>query len=129
MSRRPQLEPAWLIGLLIAWNRRACSGIGLGYYTINPMLRSGIPTQAQSYEPMGYGGADLEAVGRAIDTLSLIHRIAVMRYLRPWMIPAIDHELEFHAPARSWLKELRLAIGEIEAEMSRKVLYSHRDML
>ena len=129
MSRRPQLEPAWLIGLLIAWNRRACSGIGLGYYTINPMLRSGIPTQAQSYEPTGYGGIDLEDVGHAVDSLCLMHRVAVMRYLRPWMIPAIDAELEFHAPARSWLKDLKLAIAEIEAEMRTKTLYRHHDML
>lgn len=103
MSRAPQLEPAWLIGLLIAWSRRETRDSGLGYYTINPMLRDGIPCQARSYEPTGYGGTELDAIGRAVNQLRLMRKLAVMRYCRPWMAGAIDRELERVFAADTWL--------------------------
>jgi len=117
MSRAPQLEPAWLIGLLLAWSRRETAANGLGFYSVNPMLRDGIPCQARSYEPMGYGGAEVDAAGRAVAELNLMHRIAIMRYLRPWMIPAFDRELEYTASTRYWLATLRGALRILEGEL------------
>lgn len=119
MSREAQLGPAWLIGLLVAWNRRETRDSGLGYYRVNPMLRDGIPTPARSYEPMGYGGAEIDAVGRAVASLRLMRRVAVMRYCRPWMIPAIDAEFESPLSTDAWLYHLRAALTELECEMSR----------
>lgn len=119
MSRQAQLGPAWLIGLLLAWSRRDTRDSGLGYYRVNPMLRDGIPTPARSYEPMGYGGAEIDAVGRAVASLRLMRRVAVMRYCRPWMIPAIDAEFEAPLSTDAWLYHLRAALTELECEMSR----------
>lgn len=111
MSRQAQLEPAWLIGLLMAWSRRETRDSGLGYYRINPMLRDGIPTQARSYEPTGYGGVELEAVGKAVEGLRLMRRLAVLRYCQPWMAPAMDREHKFHTD--TWLYHLRNALAEL----------------
>ena len=118
MSRAPQLEPAWLIGLLMAWTRRETRDSGLGFYKVNPMLRDGIPTQARSYEPTGYGGADLDAVGRAVGELPMMRKMAVMRYCRPWMAPAID--AEFHGANRIpglWLALLKEALSELTGKL------------
>ena len=120
MSRQAQLGPAWLIGLLLAWSRRETRDSGLGYYRINPMLRDGIPTPARSYEPTGYGGAEVEAVGRAVAGLRLMRRVAIMRYCRPWMIPAIDAELGRELSTDAWLYHLRAALEELAAEIDAK---------
>lgn len=119
MSREAQLGPAWLIGLLVAWNRRETRDSGLGYYRVNPMLRDGIPTPARSYEPMGYGGAEIDAVGRAVAELELMRRVAVMRYCRPWMIPAINAEFAEPPSTDKWLKHLREALAELDGKLSR----------
>lgn len=120
MSREAQLGPAWLIGLLVAWNRRETRDSGLGYYRVNPMLRDGIPTPARSYEPMGYGGAEIDAVGRAVAELELMRRVAVMRYCRPWMIPAINAEFDEPPSTDKWLKYLRDALAELDGKLSRE---------
>ena len=52
-----------------------------------------------------------------------------MRYCRPWMIPAIDAELEFKATTREWLSELRLALREIEGEMAEISLARRQNVL
>lgn len=120
MSRPAQLGPAWLIGLLLAWSRRETCASGLGYYRVNPMLRDGIPTPARSYEPMGYGGADIEAIGSAVGALPLMRRVAVMRYCRPWMIPAIDAEMGRTLSTDTWLYHLRAALDELASEIDAK---------
>lgn len=111
MSRPPQLEPAWLIGLLMAWTRRETRDSGLGFYRINPMLRDGIPTQARSYEPTGYGGAELDAVGRAVAELRLMRRLAVLRYCQPWKAPKMDSEHKLSTDV--WLYHLRGGLAEL----------------
>jgi hypothetical protein len=84
------------------------------------MLRDGIPTPARSYEPTGYGGADIEAVGRAVASLRLMRRVAIMRYCRPWMIPAIDAEFEQPLSTDTWLYHLRGALDELAAALDAK---------
>lgn len=119
MSREAQLGPAWLIGLLVAWNRRETRDSGLGYYRVNPMLRDGIPTPARSYEPTGYGGAEIEAVGREVGKLDELHRAAVLRYCRPWMARAIDAEFAGTAAIPGlWLALVRDGLSQIEAGLS-----------
>ena len=120
MSRPPQLEPAWLVGLLLAWSRRETRDNGLGYYRVNPMLRDGIPTPARSYEPTGYGGTEVDAVGRAVASLRIMRRTAVMRYCRPWMIPAIDAEFDRPLDTDTWLYHLRCALDELASELDAK---------
>lgn len=131
MSRPPQLGPAWLIGLLMAWSRRETRDSGLGFYTVSPMLRDGIPTQARSYEPTGYGGAELDSIGVAVKTLRKMHWLAVMRYLRPWRAEAVERALrddgETPPISSEWLKLLREALLVLELEMMRKKTLDRRE--
>jgi hypothetical protein len=120
MARKPQLEPRWLIGLLNQWALRSLHGQSrcLGYYTISPMLRDGIPVQARSYEPTGYGDADFLDAQGAINGLALMRRLAVMRYFKPWAKANIDSE--FKRDNDTWMYHLRQALMELEIELDRK---------
>ena len=121
MSRAPQLEPAWLIGLLMAWSRRTSRDNGLGYPTVCVMLKDAIASPARSYEPTGYGGAEVDAVGVAVAKLRKMRMLAVMRYCKPWMCRAIDDELGREYVALVWLKHLRMALAELTEEMRPKI--------
>ena len=117
MARRPQLEPAWLIGLLNAWARHSHKDHtrGLGWYSASPMLKGGIPVRARSYEPMGYCEADYTAVYEALQGLDLMPRMAVGRYFKPWARSAI--EAEFQRSADQWLVLLRVALQKLEEKL------------
>ena len=117
MSRAPQLEPAWLIGLLMAWSRRTSQDNGLGYPKICVMLKDGIASQVRSYEPTGYGGADVDACGLAVAALRKMRMLAVMRYCKPWMCNAIDAENERTYDTDTWLYHLKGALAELDAEL------------
>lgn len=118
MSRKPTLEPRWLVGLLNAWARRTSRDNGLGYPTLCAMLKDGIPGRVRSYEPTGYGDADLKDIDHAVSQLDVMRRLAVMRYFKPWMARAIDAEVQ--RDTDTWLYHLRLALGELAQALDRK---------
>ncbi len=122
MSKRPELEPRWLIGLLNQWALRMSRDQtrGLGYYTINPMLRDGIPVRARSYEPTGYSDVDFLDVENAVSQLDVMRRLSVMRYFKPWSRLAID--AEFERDNDTWMYHLRIALQTLSAELDRKRL-------
>jgi hypothetical protein len=120
MARKPELEPAWLIGLLVAWGRRERGNTGLGYPTICVMLKDGIRGQRRSYEPTGYGTAEVVAVGEAVNALRLMRKLAVMRYVRPWMCLAIDAEMGRTYDTDTWLYHLKGALVELTETMEPK---------
>jgi hypothetical protein len=118
--REPALEPRWLVGLLNRWAIRSLSEQtkGLGYYGTNPMLRSGIPSPAKSYEPTGYSDVDFLDAERAINDLELMKRLAVMRYFKPWAKANIDAEIE--RDNDTWMYHLRDALVKIEIALARR---------
>lgn len=118
MSRKPTLEPRWLVGLLNAWARRTSREKGLGYPTLCAMLKDGIPGRVRSYEPTGYGDADLKDIDQAVSQLDVMRRLAVMRYFKPWMARAIDAELQ--RDSDTWLYHLKLALAELAQALDRK---------
>ena len=122
MSRKPELEPRWLIGLLNQWAIRSthAGSRGLGYYTTNPMLRDGIPGRVRSYEPTGYSDVDFLDAQRAVDELDIMRRLAVMRYFKPWSRNAIDAEMQ--RDNDTWMYHLKLALAVLAAELDRKRL-------
>lgn len=118
MSRKPTLEPRWLVGLLSAWARRTSRDKGLGYPTLCPMLKDGVPGRVRSYEPTGYGDADLKDIDQAVSQLDVMRRLAVMRYFKPWMARAIDAEVK--RDTDTWLYHLKLALAELAQVLDRK---------
>lgn len=117
MGRKAELEPRWLIGLLNAWALRSMSEQrrGLGWYSICPMLKSGIPGKARSYEPTGYSNADHDATLAAINMLPLQERMAVARYFKPWAKAQI--EAEFRLSDDTWMRRLRAGLVLLEVEL------------
>lgn len=122
MPRKPELEPRWLVGLLHQWAMRELYGStkGLGYYSVNPMLKDGIPTQARSYEPTGYSHGDFRELEHAMKEMAEAPRLkfellAVVRYVKPWKAKDID--AEWPRETRHWLKDLRNGLATIDAKM------------
>ncbi len=113
MSRPPQLDPAWLIGLLMAWSRRTTRDSGLGYPTECIYLKERTGNPQRSYEPTGYSGAEITEVGRAVDQLRLMRKLAVMRYCKPWMVVAINQELGREFDTDTWMYHLRQGLAEL----------------
>lgn len=124
MPRKPELEPRWLVGLLHQWAMRELYGStkGLGYYSVNPMLKDGIPTQARSYEPTGYSHEDFRELEVALKEMMVAEELkyeflAVMRYVKPWKARVIDDE--HPRETRFWLRDLKNGLATIDAKMRR----------
>lgn len=120
MARKPSLEPRWLVGLLNSWAKRSLysDSKGLGYPAICAMLKDGIPGRVRSYEPTGYGDADIKDVERAVNDLDTMRKLAVMRYFKPWMMNAIDQEVR--RDADTWMYHLRQALDILRSDLDRK---------
>jgi hypothetical protein len=117
MAKQIELEPRWLVSLLSSWAKRSLSEQtrAVGWYSICPMLQSGIPGKARSYEPTGYSEGDHKATADAINLLDLEHRMAVARHFKPWAKAAI--EAEFPLSNDTWMRRLRAALVILEGEL------------
>lgn len=82
------------------------------------MLKDGVPGRVRSYEPTGYGDADLKDIDQAVSQLDVMRRLAVMRYFKPWMARAIDAEVK--RDTDTWLYHLKLALAELAQVLDRK---------
>jgi len=123
MSRRTLVQPRWLDCLLWNWAIRSLkveSG-SIGYYTINPMLKEGIPTQATSYEPTGFNADDFEATTKAIDALPDNFRLVILRAYKPWAARAMEAELDVYGVSeRTWQRWTHEAAVILERALMRK---------
>lgn len=127
MSKAPELEPAWLVGLLMAWSRRTSRDSALGYPTECVYLKKRTGNSQRSYEPTGYSATEVEAVGRHVHQLRLMRRLAIMRYCKPWMVIAINQELGREFDTDTWLYHLKNGLSEIESLMDKKTLAQSDD--
>jgi len=119
MARKPQLHPAWLVGRLHQWAMRELHNQtrGIGWYSISPMLKEGIPTQATSFEPTGYGGQDFTNLEAAMSQIPPKHLLAVLRYVKPWLARDIDQEWGYSTD--TWLRYLKAALADLDGEMEK----------
>jgi hypothetical protein len=117
MARKPELHPAWLVGLLHQWasRRRAEESRTVGWYSINPMLKEGIPVRAESYEPTGYSGHDFKNLEAAMQAIDSRYAIAVIRYVRPEKARGFD--VEYGYSADTWLRYLRAGLADLDTRM------------
>ncbi len=122
MSRHAQLEPAWLIGLLMAWSRRTSRDNGLGYPSECIYLKERTGNPQRSYEPTGYSSAEVDAVGQHVHGLRMMRKLAIMRYCKPWMILAITAELGREFDTDTWMYHLKNGIAEIVTLMDKHPL-------
>lgn len=121
MARRPLVQPKWLDEMLWRWGLRSLrreSG-ALGYPTICPMLREGIPVRTHSFEPTGYSEEDFTQLERAVAALEGRHQLAIVRAYRPWKAREIDSEFS-GVTVRTWQRRVHEAVAHILAHMNRQ---------
>ncbi len=124
MARRPTLHPAWLVGLLNRWAVRDMREMSrsIGWYGTCPMLKSGIPGQTVSREPVGYSEDDFIDLKAALETLDDMRMLSIVRYFKPWSRRAIDMEIQ--RDDATWLYHLKHALKTLDERMPKKVLAS-----
>jgi hypothetical protein len=88
---------------------------GIGWYSINPMLKEGIPVRAESFEPTGYSGQDFDRLEQAMRQIQDKHLLAVVRYVMPWRARAMDEEWGFSTD--SWLRYLKAGLIDLDEKM------------
>jgi len=127
MARPAELNPRWLVGLLARWAYVTLheQTRGIGWYKINPMLKEGIPTQAQPYDPTGYGRDEINMVEPAIAQLDEMRRLAVLRYFKPWMKAEIERYTE--RDPDTWMYHLRIGMAQLEVTLRKKTLDTGAD--
>jgi hypothetical protein len=116
MSRTAELEPRWLVGLIVQWaTHEYHSGRrSLGWYKSCPMLKGGMPQGArQSYDTTGYSGFEIDRVGALIAQLPDAQKLAICWYFKVAMRQAIELEYPMHHNSR--MENLRRALRNIEA--------------
>lgn len=120
MARKPNLGPDWLTDMLVQWGKYQLRGQSkcLGYYTVNPMLRDGIPQPARSHEPTGYSEQDFSQLEAAVGLLPTEQQLAIARYCMPWRIRMIDEANPAHQT--TWLYRLKQGLAVVAAAMERK---------
>ena len=117
MARKPELHPAWLVGLLHQWasRRRAEESRNVGWYKVCPMLKEGIPQRAESFEPTGYSGHDFRQLEAAMQPLDKRYLTAVVRYVRPERARGLDAEYGYSTD--TWLRYLKAGLADLDAKM------------
>lgn len=125
MSRKPTLEPGWLVGLLHQWALRGFyqSAIGLGFPAASSFLRVGSQRATDGYDPTGYGAPDFRDLDAALNALSVVRRLAVVRCFAPWTACVIDKE--FVCSTERWLHELKEALKELTVDLDRRDLEAY----
>lgn len=119
MSRRATVKPDWLDRMLISWGLKSLHTQGSGWYSVNPMLKDGIPSGKAPSGPYEYGAEDFRELEACIDLLTPAQKLAVTRAYKPWSAAAID---DLHpASVSTWCERLKAAARVIEAKMRREV--------
>jgi hypothetical protein len=92
----------------------------IGWYTICPMLKEGIPQQARSYEPTGVAPWEHDQLEAAIARLEEKHALILIRAYRPWQAREVESILiEKHGERslRSWQRWLHEAVSKLLVAM------------
>lgn len=118
MSKRATIQPLWLDAMFVGWGLSALRS-NRGWYSVNPMLKDGIPMPARSMEPQGLCFADWSDLQKAIDALPLNHQCALIRCYRPWTAKTMEQEWPGTSPT-SWHRWLNAAAASVFCALERK---------
>ena len=120
MSKRATVSPDWLDRLLVGWGLKSLHQHGRGWYSVNPMLRDGIPSGKPPAGHFELAAEDYRELERAIELLPDLQRAAVTRAYKPWTAQGIDAMSP--ASTSTWCERLKSAARRLEVAMSRKTL-------
>lgn len=121
MARRPLIQPKWLDEMLWRWGQDSLRRESrmLGWYSICPMLKEGIPTQARSYEPTGVAPWEFEELEAHINALEPKFVLVLVRAYRPWAAPQAEERLAGYGGIRMWQRWLHEAVAQLASRMER----------
>ena len=119
MSKRATVQPPWLDRLLIGWGLRSLHQHGKGWYSVNPSLKSGIPSGRAPSEPFELGSEDYKALDAAINALPDVQRAAITRAYKPWTAASID--IVGGVDVSTWCRRLQAAAQTLAIAMQRGV--------
>lgn len=118
MSKRATVQPAWLDSMLVKWGRTIPGA--RGWYSVCPMIQSGIPTTAKVYETWEPGPQDFEDLCGAIDGLDHKYHCVIWRAYKPWTAAEMELELAIYTYCdRTLYNWLQAAAKILEVEMQR----------
>lgn len=121
MSRRAIVHPPWLDRMLIGWGLKSLHLHGNGWYSINPMLKDGIPTGRPPGELFELGSEDYRALDEAINALPAVQRDAITRAYKPWTAAALD--AVYLCGTSTWCERLKAAALTLQTVMRRDGVY------
>lgn len=126
MSRRPTVEPRWLDSMLFAWGRIKHESVG--WYRINPMLKSGIPSSTPSFDPWDITPREIDQLDEEIAKLPKRLKDCILMCYKPWRACQLSAFLEEHKISQRtqqrWLHE---AVAVLEKAMAAR-LAEEREM-
>jgi len=120
MSRRATVRPDWLDSMLVAWGLSTLKA-QRGWYSVNPMLRAGIPRPTPTPDLWDITSSDYRQLEAHIRSLEQHHQAAVIRAYRPWTARTIE-ELHPDATAGCWFRWLHGAAERLAAAMDRRTI-------
>jgi hypothetical protein len=96
MGKRIQLNPGWLVSLLVRWAVRDVPGRELGYASGCGWMRGLKSSPATSIvDPVGFSACDFSDIEAGMVWLHEAYQpawAAVMMYYKPWVIKALQDE-------------------------------------
>lgn len=127
MSKRAVINPRWLDSMLVKWGRTIPGA--RGWYSVCPMLQSGIPASKPSYEPWELLPRDFDDLTKAIDSLEHKYRCVIYMAYKPWTMPEMLSELaKYGVCQRTQQRWLHDAAARIESHMTSKVMEDYSDV-
>jgi len=118
MSKRATVQPPWLDRMLIGWGLKSLHQHGRGWYSVNPMLKDGIPTGRPPSEPFELGSEDYAALDQAIKALPDVQRAAITRAYKPWT--AYSFDMVCPTSTSTWCDRLKAAAVTLKIAMNQK---------
>jgi hypothetical protein len=122
MGRRIELEPRWLVGLLVRWALRDTPGRELGYASGCGWMRGLKSSPATAIEsPTGYTGLDVDECEKAMVWLHEAYQplwASVMMYYKAWTIQALVAEgFPFGAGNKTYYNRLHEAHSKLASKL------------
>lgn len=107
--------------MLVRWGTAGPYNALLGYYRVNPMLRSGIPTTSEVQDPFEVSPQEMERLDKAIQELEERYKLVIIRAYMPWKAKSVEGILSSMGTCdRTWRRWLHEAAAGLASKMQRE---------